>query len=565
MSALNASSTVPSSPASRGSWGSTLGFILAASGSAIGLGNLVFFASNAYQYGGGAFYLPYVLALFVLGLPVLIVEFALGTHTGRSFPGALRTIAGRRGAFVGWWAQANAFIITTFYITILGWGLGMLVGAFGTLFEPGVTAPFDPFRTPSDAPNATAYFFRLIASAWPLVCVPVIWGLNALILVRGTASIERAVRIFVPLMWLFMIVLIVRGLTLDGGLAGVLYLFTPDWEGIASIEVWKGAFAQMFFTLSLGLGAMTAYASYLPKRTDTVSTASLVAFLNCGFEYVAGIAIFALLFAFAINPAGGTLTLSFFAIPQGIAAFPWGAKVFGAAFFVLLVTAGLTSSISLIESPVSALIDEHELSRRTALAIVIGPGVLGSMAFALPQIVDPALAGNGTLGLTLLDVMNHWAFNYSLLTCGFLTCLLVGWGLGARRLRERINAHSRVRLGPWFDGLVRYVVLGLLGGVLVWSLVDEVRTGTLYGTTIPLGGFDWIPYLIPLVWIGGTLGVAGILSVRRRERSNVASSDPATPSTSVPTPSSRDATVLPDSSSATHEPLDSSVRHDDLP
>jgi NSS family neurotransmitter:Na+ symporter len=524
---------MPDSPSasSRGAWSSSLGFILAASGSAIGLGNLVFFASNAYQYGGGAFYLPYIFALLVLGLPVLVVELALGTATRRSFPGALHAIAGRRGAFVGWWSQANAFVITTFYVTILAWGLGMLMGAFGSLFESGVTAPFAPFQTPSDAPNATAYFFRLVASGSPLVCVPIIWGLNVLILRRGTQSIERAVRVFVPLMWLFMIGLIVRGLTLDGGLDGVLYLFTPDWAGIASVAVWKGAFAQMFFTLSLGLGAMTAYASYLPKRTDTVGTASLVAFLNCGFEYVAGIAIFALLFAFALNPAGGTLTLSFFAIPQGIAAFPWGAKLFGAAFFLLLVTAGLTSSISLIESPVSALIDAFGISRSKALALVAVPGTLGSMAFALPQVIDPSLGGNGTLGLTLLDVMNHWAFNYSLLTCGLLTCLFVGWVLGADRLRAVINAHSAFRLGRWFDVLIRFVAPMLLGGVLIWSLVEELTAGALYGTAFPLGGHDWIPVVIPLVWIGGSLGVASYLTARqpRRRDDKPADQPPSTP------------------------------------
>jgi len=246
-----------------------------------------------------------------------------------------------------------------------------------------------------------------------------------------------------------------------------------------------------------------------------VSTASLVAFLNCGFEYIAGIAIFALLFAFALNPAGGTLTLSFFAIPQGIAAFPWGAKLFGAAFFLLLVTAGLTSSISLIESPVSALIDAFGIARSKALMLVAIPGTIGSMAFALPQVVDPDLAGNGTLGLTLLDVMNHWAFNYSLLTCGLLTCLFVGWVLGADRLRAVINAHSALRLGRWFDALVRFVAPVLLGGVLLWSLVDEFTAGALYGTTFPLGGYDWTPVVIPLVWIGGSLGVASYLTARQ--------------------------------------------------
>lgn len=500
---------------SRGSWNSKLGFILAASGSAIGLGNIVFFSSNAYQYGGGAFYLPYFLALFLLGIPVMITEFGLGTMTGRSFPEALYRIAGRRGEFVGWWSLASALFITMYYVAILGWALGMMFGAFGSLFEPGATAPFAPFSEPTAEPSALVFFFDLITTWWPLLCVLAIWAANLIILSRGTSTIEKAVRIFVPLMWLFMIGLIVRGLTLEGGIDGVLYLFTPDFAGIAEPTVWKGAFSQMFFSLSLGLGTMTAYASYLPRNADQVNNAFVVSFLNSGFEYIAGVAIFSLLFVFSLNPAGSTLSLAFFAIPQGIASFPWGVRLFGALFFFLLVIAGLTSSISLIEGPASALIDKLGISRRKALAIIAVPGVIGSLFFTLPHIVDPQLSGNGTLGLTLLDVMDHWAFNYSLLTVGFLECILVGWVLGAHKLRAAVNEHSRFRLGSWFDVLIRYVVPLVLGTVIVWNLVDEFSGDVLYGAGVDLGGFNWIPVVIPFIWFVGSIAFALYLTFGR--------------------------------------------------
>ena len=501
--------------ATRGSWNSKLGFILAASGSAIGLGNIVFFSSNAYQYGGGAFYLPYFLALFVLGIPVMITEFGLGTMTGRSFPEALYRVAGRKAEFVGWWSLASALFITMYYVAILGWALGMMFGAFGSLFEAGATAPFAPFMEPTEGPSALVYFFNLITTWWPLLCVAVIWCLNLLILWRGTATIERAVRIFVPLMWLFMIGLIVRGLTLEGGMDGVLYLFTPDVEGIMEPQVWKGAFSQMFFSLSLGLGTMTAYASYLPKDADQVNNSLLVSFLNCGFEYIAGVAIFSLLFVFALNPVGGTLSLSFFAIPQGIAEFPWGVRLFGFLFFFLLVIAGLTSSISLIEGPASALIDKFNISRTKALACIAVPGAVGSLFFTLPQVIDPALAGNGTVGLSLLDVMDHWAFNYSLLTVGFFECLMVGWVLGADKLRAAVNTHSKLPLGSWFDVLIKYVAPLLLGVVLIWNLIEEFGGETIYGAGVDLGTYGWIPYVIPFVWLLGTLAIASYLTFGR--------------------------------------------------
>lgn len=524
-------------PGGRGAWQSKLGFILAASGSAIGLGNIVFFASNAYQYGGGAFYLPYFIALFVLGIPVMVLEFSLGSMTGRSLPLALRRVVGPRGEFVGWWSLASALFITMYYVTMLGWALSMMVGTVGSLFEGGASAPFEGLTEPTEGANVQVYFFGMIATWWPVLAVAFMWGLNLLVLWKGTATIERAVRFLIPMMWLFMIVLIVRGLTLPGGFDGVLYLFTPDFEGIASFGVWQGAFAQMFFSLSLGLGTMTAYASYLPRDADQVNNSLLVSFLNCGFEYIAGVAIFALLFAFSLNPAGSTLSLSFFVVPQGIAEFPFWVKGFGFMFFFLVVIAGLTSSVSLIEGMASALIDKLQVPRARALAMVAVPGILGSIACALPFVVDPGLSGNGTAGLNLLDILDHWAFRYSLLTVGLLECLLVGWVFGADRLRAIVNAHTKFRLGPWFDVLIKFVAPALLAVVMAGNLWEDL-SGVLYGSDWDLGAVSWFsiplsllgenldlvfkldaswfPVVVPLVWLVGTLLLAGYLTYGRR-------------------------------------------------
>ena len=499
--------------AGRGAWKSKLGFILAASGSAIGLGNIVFFASNAYQYGGGAFYLPYFIALFVLGIPVMILEFSMGTMTGQSFPLALRKLVGKRGEYVGWWSLSSALFITMYYITILGWALAMMIGAFGGLLTEPATAPFEGMTTPTDGPNATVYFFGMIASWWPVLAVATVWALTILSLWRGTRTIEAMVRVFVPLMWLFMVVLIVRGLTLPGGVDGVLYLFTPNFDGIRDVNVWQGAFAQMFFSLSLGLGTMTAYASYLPKDADQINNSMVVSFMNCGFEYIAGVAIFAMLFVFSLNPAGTTLSLSFFVIPQGIAAFPFCVKAFGVFFFFLVVIAGLTSAVSLVEGMASALIDKLGVTRARALAYVTAPGIVGSIAFALPFVVDPGLTGDGTLGLTLLDLLDHWAFRYALLTVGLMECLLIGWVLGPEKLRAVVNRHSKFHLGPWFDWLIKLVIPAILIFVLVGTLWQDL-TGGLYGSAYEIRGAEWLPVVIPIFWFVATLVLAGLLTSR---------------------------------------------------
>ncbi len=502
------------STTTRGSWNSKLGFILAASGSAIGLGNIVFFSSNAYQYGGGAFYLPYFFALFVLGLPIMMLEFGLGTMTGKSFPLALRQVSGRKGEFLGWWAIISALFITSYYIALLGWAFGMMLGAFNGLFEPGVTAPFAPFAEPSPEPSAMIFFFDLIASWKTIIFILIIWSLNMLILWRGTSTIEKVVRVFVPLMWLFMICLVIRGATLEGGFNGIMYLFTPDFSGIADPTVWKGAFSQMFFSLSLGLGTMTAYASYLPKDSDQINNSMLVSFLNCGFEFIAGLAIFSILFVFALNPAGTTLSLSFFVIPQGIGAiseYAWVVKIIGFAFFLLLVVAGLTSSISLIEGPASALIDKLKISRAKALAMIAIPGFIGSILFGLPTIVDPDLINNGTLGLNLLDITDHWVFGYALLVVGFVQTVLMGWVLGADKLRAALNKHSKIKLGKWYEILIKFIAPALLLGIIVLSLLQEEG---LYGHDFELAGMNWLAIFIPIFWLVVSIGGAAYLTTR---------------------------------------------------
>ncbi len=267
---------------------------------------------------------------------------------------------------------------------------------------------------------------------------------------------------------------------------------------------------------------MTAYASYLPKNADQVNNSLLVSFLNCSFEFIAGTAIFSLLFVFALNPAGTSLSLSFFVIPQGInelSALPWVVRLFGFVFFLLIVLAGLTSSVSLIEAFVSAIIDKLKMKRGLALTYVAVAGLIGSSLFSLPQIIDRQLTGNGTLGLTLLDLMDHWVFNYSLLIVGLAEVVFIGWVLGADRIREALNAHTKLKLGKWFERLIKYVIPVLLTVVILTSLAGEYQPngpegGPLYGSNYQMPGFEWLPIFIPLCWLALSIAFSLLLTNR---------------------------------------------------
>jgi NSS family neurotransmitter:Na+ symporter len=506
--------------APRDQWKSKIGFILAASGSAIGLGNIVFFSANAYRFGAGAFYIPYLVALVLLGIPVMMMELGLGHRAQRGFPEAMYQSAGVKGEWVGWFGLLNASVITMYYITILGWVLGMLIGAFGSLWQPMAVAAFGIEK--GVLSNSMAHFFDMISRGDTIAYVLIVWILNVSAVWWGTKSIERWVKVCVPLMWLFMFILILRGITLPNGTQGLLLLFTPNFEVMKDPEVWQGAFSQIFFTLSLGFGIMATYASYLPKKSDQPTNALTISFLNCSFEYAAGIAIFSLLFCFAIVPRASTLSMTFFVIPEGIGAFPVGAQLFGVLFFALLLMAGITSSVSLIEAVGAGIIDKFGFSRRKTLLVISIIGAAGSCCFAIPTVIDPVLRSNGTLGLSLLDLFDHWAFSYGLLTCGFLECIFIGWVLGAHKLRASLNEHSRIRIGPIWDWMIKIVIPLVILLVLGNSLRQEFRNG-LYGSALETGRLVNLHVLVLALYLAFTIGGAFVLTGagvyhRRRKR-----------------------------------------------
>jgi len=499
----------------RGQWKSKLGFVLAASGSAIGLGNVVFFGSNAYTYGFGAFYLPYLVALFLVGIPVLITELGLGSVTQQAFPPSLARVGGRWGELAGWWALLNASFITMYYVTILTWVLGMFLGAFGPLWREQSATPGFAMESLG---NPHGFFFGMISSPWILLLVVVVWLANLFIVRRGVTTIEPVVKVFVPLMWMFMLVLIVRGLTLPHGEEGVYLLFTPDFEIMKDPAVWGGAVSQIFFSLTLGFGVMTAYASYLPRNADQVNNGIVTACLNCGFEYVAGLAIFSLLFAFAIVPTTTTLSMIFFVVPQGIAEMPAAVVAFGVLFFLLLLMAGLSSSISLIEGLNCAIMDKFGWSRKRTLVVTGSVGLVGSLTFALPTIMDPDLSWNGTLGLTLIDLIDHWAFSFGLLIVGLVECLLIGWMLPIGKLRAEMNRNSRFRLPAAFDWLIKLVIPAALVYILVEKTRDELAGIYGWGAGRP-GWEQLLPFLCLLVWLLGSLGTAAYFTWKRGDGS----------------------------------------------
>ncbi|MCT2593249.1 sodium-dependent transporter [Streptomyces sp. N2-109] len=445
-------------------WGSRTGFLLAAIGSAIGLGNIWRFPAEAYKNGGGAFLLPYLIALLTAGLPLLILEYTVGRKYRRSPPAAFRQLA-KPVQVIGWWQVAICFVIATYYSVILAWAVryvGFSVGEqWGDNPEEFLFGDFlQAAETPGDVSGYVAGVFWPLLAVWLVVLVVLAFGVR-----RG---IERANMLFIPLLVIFFAVLVIRALTLDGAAGGLDALFSPDWSALGEGSVWVAAYGQIFFSLSIGFGIMVTYASYLGRRADLSGSALVAGFANSSFEILAGIGVFATL-GFMAQAEGVPvdevategLGLAFVAFPTVISSMPTG-WLFGLLFFVSLAIAGFTSLVSIVQVVVASVQDRTGMSRVPAVLSVGG----------LIAVVSLLLFSSDN-GVWFLDASDHFINQYGIALAALVFVVVVAWWLRALpQLQEHANATSAVRLGKWwlfFLGLVTPLGLG-------WMMVDSLRS-----------------------------------------------------------------------------------------
>ena len=475
---------IPSS-GSREIWGSQFGFVLAAAGSAIGLGNIWRFSYLAYENGGGAFLIPYLSALFIVAIPLVIMEFGIGHERIGSAPLAFARIR-KRWEWLGWWAVIFVmFGIVLYYCVIISWCLNYLFYSVTLAWgnDPN-TFFFQKFLNLSDGPGTVGTIQVPI-----LVGLLVIWLLNWMIVYRGIrGGIELANKIFMPLLFVLMTVLVFWSLTLEGAGTGLRAYLVPDFSALARPKVWIDAFGQIFFSVSLGFGILIAYASYLPRnKANLTRNAVVMALMNSGFSIFAGLAVFSLLGYMAVqtqSPIEGVVTqsigLAFVAYPKAISLLPGGA-VFGVLFFASLVVAGLSSSISILEAFTSAIMDKFSLDRRWVVTTISVIGLLGGLVFTTQG------------GLFWLDIVDHFLTLYGLVVVGLLEALLVGWLFQIEILRKHINTVSSLHLGAWWSWLIRFVIPMVLIVLLGWSLKEELRPYADYSWSALLGiGGLWL-------------------------------------------------------------------------
>ena len=434
----------------RASWSGSFGFIMAAVGSAVGLGNLWGFPYKLGANGGAIFLLFYVVLVLIVGVVVNIGEVSLGRKFRLNAVGAYRKL-GKQYSFLGYMGVICGFIILSFYGVLASWSFKYFFTYLGSLFGgSGITD--------------SAGFFTAFTSgqAEPIFYFGLILAITAFIVIKGVQKgIDKVSSVLMPALFVMLALLAIRSVTLPGASEGLAFMFKPDLSVLKDGgfgEVFSAALSQMFFSLSLGMGVMLTYGSYLPKSTNIFKCALTIPFMDTLAAILAGLVIMPAVFAYGMNPASGP-TLLFIIMGEVFAAMPFGNLV-GCLFYLLVIFASITSTISILEGTTSFAIDEWKLKRKTAATIVTVLvfliGIPVALSFGLlSDATLPALNGNM---LGLLDWYDYMS-EYVLMTLGaFLMCVFTGWVWKPKTVIEEVERYGhKFPLKRVWAFLIKYV------------------------------------------------------------------------------------------------------------
>lgn len=425
----------------REKWSSTTGFILASIGSAVGIGNIWRFPYIVGSNGGGAFLIPYLISVFLFGLPLMVLEFAIGRRTGTSVVSAFQSIR-KRFSVAGFAVVAIVSLILSYYLVITSWVL-----AYACFFTFGRPMEFGAF-TDSYLPLA---FFLLS-------------GLAVFATVRSGVreGIEKVARYLIPILVVILLVLVAFSLTEPGAPDGIRFYLSPDYSTLADPAVWTAAFGQAFFSLSVGMGVMLTYGSYLEKG-NLFRSASVIAVADMLIAILAGFMIFPLVFTAGLDPAAG-VNLAFVTLPSVFTEIRFG-MVLGALFFAMLFAAALTSAVSMLEVPVATVMDSYGYPRRRAtllvFAVIMLLGLLSALSYTALEL--------DLFGIPFLDLSDYVFGTVGLIVAGLIMSIVGGWFMDRARICGEIGGcgwQQRV-----YMVLIRYCVPAVLLITLVGSFL----------------------------------------------------------------------------------------------
>lgn len=450
-------------------WSSDAGFVLAAIGSAVGIGNIWRFSAVVGQNGGGAYLIPYLIAVFAFAMPLMILELAMGRHFQGTVVRAFRSVRSRF-ATVGWLLCAIIFLVLCYYLVIAGW-----------------TAAYALFSLTGD----TVAFSDFTGGMLPIVFFLITAAITAAVISKGIQKgIERLSTILIPVSVGVLVILALYSATLPGFSEGVSFLFTPDFSVLSDPLLWGAAFGQAFFSLSVGTGILLTYGSYMEREMHIPRSALIITIADLCVAFLAGMVIFPLVFTFGLTPAAGA-ELAFSTLPMAFAAMP-GGVFFAVAFFLVLFFAALTSSVSMLEVSVSSL-QESTGWTRMKTTLLLG---LVMAAVGLPSALSYSSVGLTFNGIKVLDFMDETVGTLGLPIAGILLAVAFTWFLPREVLSKEIGPSLSRIVYP----LCRYII----------PLVLLVTTGARLVAGIDLADLRLLP---GSRWIGTLLQVEGMAAM----------------------------------------------------
>ncbi len=449
-------------------------FILASIGSAVGLGNALRFPGLCALYGGGAFLLVYTGAMVLIGIPILCMEIALGRQKKTGVPGVLRNIF-PKGEWVGWASTANSFVISTYYSVIFAWILLMI---FAVIPVGGM-----------DAGEASHYFTEEVIQAthsvyldnggwkssfWLLAALIAAWGLIYYCIRNGAASVSKVVKYTVIVPVLLLLVLAVRGIFLPNTVDGLKALFIPDWNALKNPHLWINAIGQVFFSMSIMMGVMFAYGSFLDEDSNVALDSLVIAGADLAVSLLSAVVLFTTMYGFDIKiDTASSIGIAFSMYPAAftqMTAYPWLNAVFGMVFYLALASLAVDSAFSMIEAAATPLSDAFALPKpRVTIGVTLVSAVI-SLFFITRA------------GYSWLNIVDNWANTFNIVVIGFLECVIIGWLFSPDQVLEQINRNTgRYRMSRWwFVGGIRYLAPFLLIAFLGWELSGMIQNGLRY-------------------------------------------------------------------------------------
>ena len=456
-------------------WNSNIAFMMAMIGSAVGLGNIWRFPNVLYSNGGGSFMIPYIVSLFLLGISFVLVEYAVGFKFKKSLARILYSVSTKLEP-VAWFILLIVFLITTYYVCVVGWDLIYIFLSFTKAWGSNP----DVFFTANvlQATDSISGIFKIVPAV--LGSVFAIWFLAWFIIKRDlNDGIGKVSQILLPMLCIIVVIIVAFSLTLPGASVGYTQIFTPDWSALTNLDVWLAAFGQIVFSLSLGMAIAMTYASYLPEGSKLVDNAVIVAFSNSGFEVFNSIGIFSILGFMTVTsgiPFNELVTsgtgLAFVVFPQVFNTMGPAAHIIGPLFFICILFAGITSVIALLEGVCYSISEKFLIERKKTATVVCVVGFLISTIFATGA------------GSTILGIFDGYLNNFALLFAVLLECLIFGWIYKFDDLIETLNNNSSIKVGKTWKTVIKYILPICIGGLWIQGVYSTVTTADGLSTTI---------------------------------------------------------------------------------